>query len=295
MSLLLRLVVASAVSGSGEIADPADVVAGAGTVGIVGAGAVSDPSDVVAGAGSPGISGTGALSDPADTAAGAGSPRLTGTGEVSDPADVVSSGGSPGLTGTGTISDPSDTVLGLGAVLALPASYEWLSPSALLILEAVTTTALIRDRMITVVHALAPTSLVRDKFRVYRDEGDGDFIRWAESAAASSLRRFQVLETFDDAGAETSDTLVEDRLVTFEVIVAYPQTSRAGSEAGRDRARLMREDQNLIEDAIGLRGYGNFAGAYPNASWVSGSSSREVRDGVDLLVIRQAMRYYRAV
>jgi hypothetical protein len=55
---------------------------------------------------------------------------------------------------------------------------------------------------------------------------------------------------------------------------------------------MMREDQQLIENAIGLRGYGNFTGVYPNSSWTEGTATREVRDGVDVLVIRQVMRFY---
>ena len=298
------------VSGTGALSLGALTLAGTGRVAVAGTGALSLGALTLAGTGRVAVAGTGALSLGALTLSGAGTvgSGVTGTGALSLGAITLTGTGTVPVAGTGALSLGAITLTGTGTVpmrgtgawalgsiqftgAGLVGAYGWLSPSSLLILEAVTTADAIRDRIIAVIHALVPASLVRDRFRVYRDEAE-DFIEWAQATKAGALRRFQVVDTFDDVGAATSDTLVEERIATFEVLVAYPQTARAGGEAGRDRVRMMREDQQLIEHAIGLRGYGNFTGAYPNASWTEGAATREVRDGVDVLVIRQVMRFY---
>ena len=299
---------AVAVAGTGALSLGALTLAGTGRVAVAGTGALNLGALTLTGAGRVAVAGTGALSLGALTLTGTGRVAVAGTGALNLGALTLTGAGRVAVAGTGALSLGTITLTGAGTVpmrgtgaWALGAiqftgaesvvAYGWLSPSSLLILEAVTTADAIRDRIIAVIHALVPTSLVRDRFRVYRDEAE-DFIGWAQATKAGALRRFQVVDTFDDVGAATSDTLVEERIATFEVLVAYPQTARAGGEAGRDRVRMMREDQQLIEHAIGLRGYANFAGAYPNASWTEGAATREVRDGVDVLVVRQVMRFY---
>lgn len=160
---------------------------------------------------------------------------------------------------------------------------------------ATTTAEAIRDRILTVIEAITPSSLSVDKFRRYRNERGADFVGWAEENQAAAFRRFQVRDDGSDAAPEVSDATTELRSISFTIIVAYPQTNRAGRDAALDRDDLMSADQHAIEHAVGLRGYANFAGAYPNASWTDGSVSREVGDGVDFLVIRQTMRFYRSV
>ena len=279
--------VSSGVTGTGTLSLGAITLTGAGTVPMSGTGTLSLGAITIAGAGTVAVAGTGALNLGAITLTGAGRVAVAGTGALSLGAINLTGTGTVPMRGTGAWALGSIQFTGAGSVGA----YGWLSPSSLRIFEAVTTVDAIRDRIIAVIHALVPTSLVRDRFRVYRDEAE-DFIAWAQATKAGALRRFQVVDTFDDAGAATSDTLVEERVATFEILVAYPQTARAGSEAGRDRVRMMREDQQQLENAVGLRGYGNFAGEYPNASWTEGTAAREVRDGVDVLVIRQTMRFY---
>jgi hypothetical protein len=298
------------VSGTGALALGALTLTGTGQVAVAGAGALTLGALTLSGSGSvsSGVTGTGALSLGAITLTGAGTVPMSGAGTLSLGAITLTGAGRVAVAGAGALSLGAINLTGTGTVsmrgtgawaldslqftgIGTVGAYEWLSPSSLRILEAVTTVDLIRDRIIALIHALVPTSLVRDRFRVYRDEAE-DFIAWAQATKAGALRRFQVVDTFDDAGAATSDTLVEERVATFEILVAYPQTARAGSEAGRDRVRMMREDQQQLENAVGLRGYGNFAGSYPNASWTEGTAAREVRDGVDVLVIRQTMRFY---
>ena len=301
---------AVAVAGTGALSLGALTLAGSGTVPVAGTGALSLGALTLSGAGTvgSGVTGTGALSLGAITLTGTGTVPVAGTGALSLGALTLTGAGRVAVAGTGALSLGALNLTGTGTVpmrgtsawalgslqftgIGTVGAYGWLSPSSLRIFEAVTTVDAIRDRIIAVIHALVPTSLVRDRFRVYRDEAE-DFIAWAQATKAGALRRFQVVDTFDDAGAATSDTLVEERVATFEILVAYPQTARAGSEAGRDRVRMMREDQQQLENAVGLRGYGNFAGDYPNASWTEGTAAREVRDGVDVLVIRQTMRFY---
>lgn len=157
-----------------------------------------------------------------------------------------------------------------------------------------TTVAQIRDRMIDVIEALTPTSLAGDKFRAYRNEGAADFRGWAEGNGKSAAwRRFQVRDIGDDAPPDISNQDYELRSVWFEIRVSYPQTHRAGRDAALDRDDVMAEDQHQIENAVGMRGRANFIAPNPIASWVEGSTEREVGDGVDFLVIRQRMIFYR--
>lgn len=156
-----------------------------------------------------------------------------------------------------------------------------------------TTAAAIRDRIVALIEALTPTSLVGDRFRESRNEGAAAFAAWCEGPGkAAAWRRFQVRSTGEFQSPVVSNTDVELHYVTFEVRVAYPQTHRAGRAAALDRDDVMREDQVLIESTIGLRGYANFASPHPVASWVEGSTTREVGEGVDFLVITQRMTFY---
>lgn len=158
-------------------------------------------------------------------------------------------------------------------------------------LSTATTVESIRDRIIDIITALVPSVLAGDLFRSYRNEGGADFISWADGAPAGAFRRFQVRDTGDDDPPAVSSGVEEERLVTFRVIVAYPQTGRYGAEQGLDRDDVMRSDQRQIEQAIGLHGRGNFVSPYPDASWRSGATSREIGAACDFLVIEQTMAF----
>lgn len=161
-------------------------------------------------------------------------------------------------------------------------------------LSNVTTADLIRDRIIDVIESLTPDLLAGDKFRRYRNEGNGDFEAWATANPDGAWRRFQVRDVGRDQPPEVSNTDVEERLITFSIVVAYPQTSRAGRKNALDRDTAMSHDQHDIEHAIGLTGRGNFMPPdYPDASWRSGSTTRSVRQAVDFLEIEQTMAFYR--
>jgi hypothetical protein len=159
-------------------------------------------------------------------------------------------------------------------------------------LSTATTVESIRDRIIDVIAALTPTALSGDLFRPYRNEGAAEFMLAMESAPTGALRRVQVIDDGSDEPPEMSSGVEEERLVTFQVLVAYPQTGRYGAEQGLDRHDVMKQDQRQIEQAIGLHGRANFVNPYPDAGWRPGGGVERVSGaGVDFLVITQRMAF----
>lgn len=163
-----------------------------------------------------------------------------------------------------------------------------------------TTAEAIRDRILTVIEALTPSSLSADKFRRYRNEGGADFVSWCEANPAAAFRRVQVRSSGAVQSPAVSNTDVEEHVASFLVIVAYPQTSRSGRDAALDRDDLIDADAHSIDNAIGMRGTANFRTPYPDAWWSSpGEGAEHVTvergDGVDFLTMRVDYRYHRAV
>lgn len=195
---------------------------------------------------------------------------------------------------TSTSSLLPSVLTGLGGGLAMPlGGYGVASSSA----NAGTTTTAesIRDRIIEVIASLTPTMLVGDRFIEFRNEGEGDFVGWAETYVAGCLRRFQVRDTGDDAPAEVTDGVTELRMVTFEILVAYPQSSRFGQDEALERDDVIAEDLDQIEHAIGEFGRGRFVAPHPEAAWVDGSAITTTGNGVDMLVIQQTMVFWRSM
>lgn len=158
-----------------------------------------------------------------------------------------------------------------------------------------TTEAAIRDHMISLITALVPTVNQEDRFRVYQNEREGDFLSFAQASGPGSFRRFQVRDTGTGGPPLVTNTDVELVEVTFDVLVAYPHNHRTGPQNALDRDDAIRADQALIENTVGLRGYENFNGIDgPAASWFDGSVARIPAQGLDLLMIRQQMRFWRA-
>jgi hypothetical protein len=162
-------------------------------------------------------------------------------------------------------------------------------------LASATTAAAIRDRIIAVIEALAPGPLASNPYIGSRNEYGADFEDWARSNPDGAFRRFQVRDTGEQAPPEVSNTNLEWRSVTFEIVVAYPQSHRTGPQNALDRDDIMSADQHQIEQAIGVNGYANFIDPSPNACWVSGSTDRDISDPVDFLVIKQTMGFWRAM
>ena len=157
-----------------------------------------------------------------------------------------------------------------------------------------TTPAAIRDRMLTVIEALTPTSDSAIKFLRHPNEGAGDFIEWAESTPAAAYRRVQVIETGEDGPPETSSGIEEERTVTFRVTIAYPLDQRYGTDLALDRHDVIREDQRRIERAIGMHGKANFTpSSYPDATWLQDGSGADRQQGeaCDYLVLTIRMLY----
>lgn len=152
---------------------------------------------------------------------------------------------------------------------------------------ATTTPAAIRDRAITVIEALTPGTLSADRFRKYRNEGDGDFRAWTETNPAGCLRRVQVRTTGATETPPVSNFDFEEHQVTLTVTVAYPQTARFGADQSLDRDDVIDQDAFQIDKAIGMQGGANFTPATnADACWIAGSP-REIErgDGVDFLVL----------
>jgi hypothetical protein len=159
-----------------------------------------------------------------------------------------------------------------------------------------TTATLIRDRIVTVIRALTPTYDTGVKYIPFNNELDADFRKWANENAPAADRRFQVRDTGDDETPEVTNHDVEEEFVSFDVLVAYPQTNRWGSENALDRDDVMRQDQDQIKQAIGMDGAANFASPYPDACFRPESSNivRE-RDGAcDFIVMRCVYSFYRS-
>jgi len=157
-----------------------------------------------------------------------------------------------------------------------------------------TTDDLIRDRIITVISGLTPTSISRDKFVAYRNEGGADFLKWADQTGDGALRRFQVRDDGSRPSPAVSNGDLEEQLVVFTIYVAYPKDSRAGHKNALDRDRMMSEDEYRILYNIGYSGASNFTSPYPDASWREGSVDRIQSAACDFIRIRQTMGYYRA-
>ena len=144
--------------------------------------------------------------------------------------------------------------------------------------ERLTTIARIRDRIVMVISALTPTSLSGDKFRAYRNEGNGDFIEWVTANPQASLRRFQVRQLSFPTEPDISNTDMERVQVILGLVVAYPQSHRYGAQNALDRDDVMTEDLKQIEYALGPAGASNFQLQNPNATFV-GRTVDQIREG----------------
>ncbi len=157
-----------------------------------------------------------------------------------------------------------------------------------------TTEQAIRDRMITVIAALTPTSMPLDRFVAFRNDGNASFSDWAENAPDAAFRRFQVRTLGDTAPPTVSNTDIESVEVNFLISVAYPQNHRAGQGNALGRDDIMEQDRLQIERAIGMQGRANFSGAFPDACWLANLVVRATGATCDYLVINQTMQFIRS-
>jgi hypothetical protein len=159
---------------------------------------------------------------------------------------------------------------------------------------ALATVEAIRDRVYTLVEALTPPSLERDRFRRYRNEGGADFTDWADANATAALRRFQVREVGDDELPETSNGTEERVRMRLEIRIAYPHTHRYGAANAMDRDDVMSKDWGKINAALGIYGRGSFTGAH-DCTPLGCVKSREQGLKVDYLVIAAQFEYVRSI
>jgi hypothetical protein len=157
---------------------------------------------------------------------------------------------------------------------------------------AATTVETLRDRMYALIEAATPTRRTGDRFHAFRNEGDASIAEWAETHPVGCRRRFQVRDIGTADPPVVTDLVNDDQIVTFEITVAYPQTGRDGTAQGHDRDDTIEEDERLLESTVGLYGHANMNGL---ATWISSDVERVEGRGVDFLIVRQTMRYWRRV
>ena len=85
---------------------------------------------------------------------------------------------------------------------------------------------------------------------------------WAEQNQ-ECLRVFSLLDRVDSYQPEVTNTDLEWRQASFDLLVAYPMTNRYGSgtAGARTRTEVMRSDMHQLETAIGLRGFATITNA----------------------------------
>jgi hypothetical protein len=153
----------------------------------------------------------------------------------------------------------------------------------------------IRDRILTVVESITPTSLSDVKFRRHRAERDGNLTDWAEKNPAASFRRFSASEVSDDELPDVSSQTEEWVLSTIEVRIAYPQTHRYGPDNERDRKDVMNRDWKAINQLVGIYGRGSFSGTNDCTPMGAIKSFDSGAGGIDFLVVRVQVRYCRLI
>ncbi len=158
-----------------------------------------------------------------------------------------------------------------------------------------TTASAIRDRVITLLEALTPNSLSHDKFRKYRNEGKADFESWVATSPQGGFRRFQVRDTGQDYVTEVSNTDQDERRLTLEIRIAYPQTARTGRDQALDRDDVADEDFHQIDYKIGIYGRANFTVALECDACPMGlEKTRAPGDGVDVMTMTCRFTYQRS-
>lgn len=138
---------------------------------------------------------------------------------------------------------------------------------------AATTAAAIRNTIVNAIAGITPVSSVGDKFRLHRAEQGID--EFGDENPDAVFRLFSVHDTGRYVQPEVSGLDVESRRVQFRILVGYPLTFRIGKNSSRSMDDIIDQDADLIDAAIGLRGFGNFA----DSVMIAGEWSRAIVDG----------------
>ena len=125
---------------------------------------------------------------------------------------------------------------------------------------ATTTEAAIRNALVANIVAIVPSVQLDTRFREHRY--DQPLASWAEQNQ-ECLRVFSLLDRVDSYQPEVTNTDLEWRQASFDLLVAYPMTNRYGSgtAGARTRTEVMRSDMHQLETAIGLRGFATITNA----------------------------------
>jgi len=122
--------------------------------------------------------------------------------------------------------------------------------------------------MLPLVESISPQVLSGDRFIAHRESEP--FLPWCESASDACLRRFSIRDTGDNLQPPITNTTEAWLTVIFEVLVAYPDNYRYGSDQGRTQDDVMRSDYHQVDGVLGLRGQPSFSGV---AAWLKEHAS----------------------
>jgi hypothetical protein len=122
---------------------------------------------------------------------------------------------------------------------------------------ATTTESALRTLTASLVAAVVPTRMTDKRF--IESTYDQEFTDWCEANPDACLRRYSVRDTLQYQPPQVTNTDVELRVVTLEVMVGYPNTFRYNTAKGRAQDDVISSDMHKLEQAIGLNGYGNYS------------------------------------
>lgn len=156
-----------------------------------------------------------------------------------------------------------------------------------------TTLSAIRSNMESTMLGLTPTSMPSIKYTLHREQ---EFFQdWAIDNPQAALRTYQIRDLTTYEAPEVSDSEIEERTGTLEVMIAYPEEemgrySQRGNFRGLDD--VLEEDREQLLAALGRRGHGNYpAGAIP----VQATAETADEEGGSFLVLTLDIQYRRDV
>lgn len=152
-----------------------------------------------------------------------------------------------------------------------------------------TTAAAVRDAMLTLIEAVTPAIHAQTAFRRHREQAE--FRAWAEQNPGACLRRVSI-DYGDRQAAAVSTTLVEENSWTFTVTVAYPTSSRFGSDARYDLRDTITSDLRQIYRVIGPPGYASFTAP---ATVLDGGEDIEIGETVSFGTLTFRVDFYRSL
>ena len=158
-----------------------------------------------------------------------------------------------------------------------------------------TTSAAIRDTMITEVKAITPALNAGVKFRAHdqRSMGGTEFQLWCDKNPTGSFRRFSLVDDGTRTPTGASNTDVDWVEVEYELMIAYPRDHRYGAQQKLDAFDVMDSDTNQLAYAVGYRAFATLAAA--NATVMEPERVRRVDgDACFFTVITIRVGYWRA-